>query len=146
MRTRATETLQRFVDAQARDYDRALAELIAGQKRTHWIWYVLPQLRELGRSDMAREYGIRDRAEAEAYIAHPILGPRLVACVEAVLRHRGRSAAEMLGPVDAIKFRSCLTLFAAVAPQEPCFAAALDAFYGGQPDRETLRLLGGPAC
>ncbi len=129
--------------AQARDYDRALAELNAGHKRTHWIWYVLPQLRELGRSAMAREYGIRDRDEATAYIAHPLLGPRLVACVEAILRHANRSAVDILGEIDALKFRSCLTLFAAVAPHERCFADALAAFYDGTPDAETLRLLGG---
>ncbi len=134
-------TLDRFVRAQARAYEQALAELKAGQKRTHWIWYVLPQLRELGRSAMAREYGIRDRQEAIDYIAHPVLGPRLVACVNALLSHPERSAVEMLGEVDAMKFRSCLTLFGAVAPHEPCFGKALTAFYGGEPDAQTLRLL-----
>ena len=134
-------SLDRFLQAQARDYAQALAELQAGKKRTHWIWYVLPQLRELGRSQMAREYGIRDRQEAADYMAHPVLGPRLVACVNALLSHPQRSAVEMLGEVDAMKFRSCLTLFAAVAPDEPCFAEALTTFYGGEPDAQTLRLL-----
>ncbi len=135
-------TLDRFLQAQARDYAQALAELKAGKKRTHWIWYVLPQLRELGRSQMAREYGIRDRQEATDYIAHPVLGPRLVDCVNALLSHPHRSAVEMLGEVDAMKFRSCLTLFGAVAPDEPCFGKALATFYGGEVDAQTLRLLG----
>lgn len=133
--------LDRFLQAQARDYEQALAELKAGKKRTHWIWYVLPQLRELGRSQMARDYGIRDRQEAVDYMAHPVLGPRLVACVYALLSHPQRSAVEMLGEVDAMKFRSCLTLFGAVAPHEACFALALTTFYGGEPDAQTLRLL-----
>jgi uncharacterized protein (DUF1810 family) len=133
--------LERFVTAQGRDYQQALAELRAGRKRTHWIWYVLPQLRELGRSPMAREYGIADRQEAAAYIAHPVLGPRLIDCVHALLSHPDKSAVDMLGEVDAMKLRSCLTLFAAVAPHERCFAQALDVFYGGEPDAQTLRLL-----
>lgn len=135
-------TLDRFLQAQARDYAQALAELKAGKKRTHWIWYVLPQLRELGRSQMAREYGIRDRQEAADYLAHPVLGPRLVECVNALLSHPQRSAVEMLGEVDAMKFRSCLTLFAAVGSDEPCFGKALEMFYGGEADGETLSLLG----
>jgi len=137
--------LQRFVQAQAADYTTALAELRAGLKRTHWIWYVLPQLRGLGRSTMARHYGIAGRDEARAYIAHPVLGPRLVACVQAMLAHQDRSAVDILGDVDALKFRSCLTLFAQVAPQEPVFAQALDRFCGGQRDDATLRLLNAAA-
>jgi uncharacterized protein (DUF1810 family) len=135
------DTLERFVQAQASEHAQALAELQAGRKQTHWIWYVLPQLRELGRSPMAQCYGIAGRAEAEAYAAHPVLGPRLVDCVRAVLGHPDRSAEDILGPVDAIKFRSCLTLFATVAPHEPCFAEALATFYGGQRDAQTLKLL-----
>ncbi len=134
-------SLDRFLPAQDRDYAVALQELKDGRKCSHWIWYVLPQLRALGRSPRAREYGIADRAEAAAYIAHPVLGPRLVECVQAVLTHPDRSAADMLGEIDALKFRSCLTLFAEVAPDEPCFRRALDVFYDGEPDRETLRLL-----
>lgn len=133
--------LDRFLIAQQRDYAQALAELQAGHKRSHWIWYVLPQLRSLGRSAMAREYGIRDRQEAADYLAHPVLGPRLVACVNALLSHPERSAVEMLGEVDAMKLRSCLTLFGAVAQGEPCFGQALQTFYGGEADSETLRLL-----
>jgi len=135
------DPLQRFVIAQERDYARALAELSAGRKRNHWIWYVLPQLRELGRSQTAREYGIAGRSEATNYFAHPVLGPRLVECVNATLGHPGRSAVDILGAIDATKFRSCLTLFAEVAPTEPAFVAALAQFYQGNPDNETLRLL-----
>ena len=101
----APDPLERFVRAQERDYAQALIELSAGLKRTHWIWYVLPQLRGLGRSRMAREYGIADRSEAVAYFAHPVLGPRLVECVSAVLGHTDRSAVEILGYIDAMKFR-----------------------------------------
>lgn len=135
------DALERFVRAQERDYARALAELSAGRKQTHWIWYVLPQLRELGRSPMAREFGIAGRSEAADYFAHPVLGARLVECVNAMLGHADRTAVEILGEIDAMKFRSCLTLFAEVAPTEPSFVAALDRFYQGKPDAETLRLL-----
>ena len=137
----SASSLQRFVQAQARDYAQALAELRAGHKRSHWIWYVLPQLRGLGRSSTAQFYGLAGRAEAAAYAAHPLLGPRLVECVRALLAHRERSAAQMLGEVDAMKLRSCLTLFAQVAPHEPVFQQALERFYAGQPDDATLRLL-----
>ncbi len=137
----APNSLERFVEAQEGDYAQALAELSAGRKRTHWIWYVLPQLRELGRSAMAKEYGISDGNEAASYLAHPLLGPRLVECVSAILNHSDRSAVDILGDIDAMKFRSCLTLFAQVAPAEPVFARALAVFYQGVPDDETLRLL-----
>ena len=140
----ASFDLSRFVQAQHGCYDQALAELRSGRKRTHWIWYILPQLRELGRSAMAREYGIQGLDEAVAYLAHPVLGPRLLACVQALLTHRDRAATEILGDVDAMKFRSCLTLFHAAAPEVPCFADALRVFYRGMPDSETLRVLGGP--
>lgn len=135
-------SLERFVQAQARDYAQALAELRAGHKRTHWIWYVLPQLRGLGRSSTAQFYGLADRAEARAYAAHPLLGPRLVQCVQALLAHPQRTAQQMLGEVDAMKLRSCLTLFAEVAPQQPEFAQALQVFFEGRPDPATLQLLG----
>lgn len=141
----ANDPLARFVIAQERDYARALAELLEGRKETHWIWYVFPQLRGLGRSPVAFEYGIRGRDEAVRYLAHPLLGPRLVECVSAVLRHAGMRIEAILGDVDAMKFRSCLTLFREVAPAEPVFERALAAFYEGRPDRETLRLLGAAA-
>lgn len=132
--------LQRFVDAQAGDYAQALAELRAGHKRSHWIWYVLPQLRGLGTSAMSQRYGIGSRAEAHAYLAHPLLGARLRECVAALMAHRGRrGAVEILGSIDALKCRSCLTLFDAAADHgEPLFAQALDAFYGGERDQATL--------
>lgn len=137
----AAATLERFVLAQQHDFARALSELRAGRKTTHWMWYVLPQLRGLGRSAMAWEYGLDGRDEALAYAAHPLLAARLVQCVQALLLHEDRSAEQILGAVDAIKLRSCLTLFAAVAPHEPCFMQALQRFYAGQADPETLRLL-----
>jgi uncharacterized protein (DUF1810 family) len=137
--------LDRFVKAQAgrhgTTFDQALAELQAGRKASHWIWFVLPQLRVLGRSQMARAYGIADLAEAQAYAAHPVLGPRLVACVRAMLSHSGKSAEAILGPVDALKFCSCLTLFEKAAPDEPVWGQALECFYGGTRDEATLAAL-----
>jgi len=136
------DTLDRFVRAQQGSYNQALAELRAGRKTGHWIWFVLPQLRGLGRSATAHEYGIAGRAEAEAYLTHPLLGARLRECVQAVLAHTDRSAARMLGDVDAMKFRSCLTLFDAVSDSaDNLFRQALDAFYDGEPDAATLALL-----
>lgn len=135
--------LDRFVQAQARQYDDAIAELRAGRKRTHWIWFVLPQLRALGRSGTARLYGLQDLDEAAAYWHHPVLGARLRECVDAMLALEGRSAAEVLGEVDAMKFRSCLTLFLAVAPDDAQLRAALDRYCGGDPDSLTLALLRG---
>lgn len=136
--------LQRFVDAQQGDYAQALAELRAGHKRSHWIWYVLPQLAGLGTSGMSQRYGIGSRAEARAYLAHLLLGARLRECVAALLSHRGRlGAVQILGTVDALKCRSCLTLFDAAADgTEPLFADALDAFFDGQHDPATLTRLG----
>lgn len=138
-----TEGLDRFVKAQEGVFERALAELEAGRKRTHWIWYVLPQLDGLGRSFKAEYYGIADLAEAKAYLAHPILGPRLRACVKAMLGHRGTPPRAILGSPDDLKFRSCLTLFETAAPDEPLFAEALAAFYEGDRDLETVRRLAG---
>jgi len=136
-------TVDRFVSAQQDHYAQALAELRAGRKTGHWIWFVLPQLRGLGRSAMAQTYGIADRAEAEAYLAHPLLGARLVECVEALLAHSALSADDILGDIDAMKTRSCLTLFEAVASGERrhFFARALEHFYAGQRDEATLALL-----
>lgn len=134
--------LARFVEAQAPVYAAALAELEAGRKRGHWMWFVLPQLRGLGSSPMARAYGIGSLDEARAYLAHPVLGPRLHACVAALQRHRGRDIVDILGPVDALKYRSCLTLFSLATPGEAPFAGALHAFYGGDPCARTLALLG----
>lgn len=135
--------LDRFVEAQAKDYARALAELRAGRKRTHWMWYVLPQLRGLGSSSMARLYGIGSAQEAAAYLAHPVLGPRLRECVAAMNALDGRSAVEVLGEIDAAKFRSCLTLFGSVDPGDAVWRDALDAFFAGVPDARTLAILDG---
>lgn len=133
--------LERFVRAQEKDYAQAFAELQAGRKTTHWIWYVLPQLRELGRSPRALFYGIASAAEARAYLAHPVLGPRLRECVAAMNALATSDPVAVLGPVDAAKFRSCLTLFLAAAPAERAFDAALRKFYGGEADARTLALL-----
>ena len=134
--------LARFVAAQGGVHDLAMAELLAGQKRTHWMWFVLPQLRGLGHSLMADRYGLQGLEEARSYLAHPLLGRRLRDCVEALLGHAGqRTAAEIMGVVDAIKLHSSLTLFEA-AGGGPLFGRALDAFYAGDRDRRTLGLLG----
>nr|WP_300975518.1 DUF1810 domain-containing protein [Sphingomonas sp. LHG3406-1] len=134
-------SLARFVAAQSGVHDLALDELRAGEKRTHWMWFVLPQLRGLGHSMMADRYGLEGIEEARAYLAHPLLGARLRECIEALLAHAGRrSAGEIMGVVDAIKLHSCLTLFEA-AGGGPEFGAALDAFYGGERDKRTLAML-----
>jgi uncharacterized protein (DUF1810 family) len=135
--------LERFVAAQASNYDEALAELRAGRKRSHWMWYVLPQLRGLGTSPMSVRYGIVGLEEARAYLAHPVLGPRLLACVAAMNAHSGRSAEAILGGIDARKFHSCLTLFARAAGAAGApFRAALEKYYGGIEDASTVALLG----
>jgi uncharacterized protein (DUF1810 family) len=133
--------LDRFVAAQAAAYATALGELRAGRKRSHWIWFVFPQLRGLGMSEAAQTYGVSGLAEARAYLAHPVLGPRLREAVGVMLSHRGVSANAILGDLDAMKFRSCLTLFARAAPGEAVFASALAAFFGGAPDARTVALL-----
>ena len=134
--------LSRFIDAQAPIYADALAELRAGRKYTHWIWFILPQLRGLGHSHDATYYGLENAAEAAAYLAHPVLGARLRECVTAILTHKDKTAHTILGAPDDLKFRSCLTLFRAVAaPDDPLWQDALDQFYAGQPDAATLRLL-----
>ena len=134
-------SLARFVAAQSGVYDLALAELRAGAKRTHWMWFVLPQLRGLGHSMMADRYGLEGLGEARAYLAHPVLGTRLRECVATLLAHAGqRSAAEVMGVVDAIKLHSSLTLFEA-AGGGPLFARALDTYYGGERDRRTLAMV-----
>lgn len=133
--------LQRFLDAQAPVYAQVCAELTAGAKSSHWMWFIFPQLRELGRSETARFYGIASLTEAQAYWQHPVLGLRLRQCVAALLVHRGKSALHILGSPDDLKLRSSLTLFAQAAPQEPLFTQALEQFYDGKPDPKTLTLL-----
>jgi len=129
--------LQRFVDAQSQTYAQALSELRAGQKRTHWMWFVFPQIAGLGRSGMAQRFAIRDLDEARAYIAHPVLGPRLVECARALTALDTEDPAEVLGDVDAQKLRSSLTLFTLAAPDEPVFRDALDHYFDGDLDEAT---------
>jgi uncharacterized protein (DUF1810 family) len=136
------ETLDRFISAQADVIDDALAELRAGQKRSHWMWFVFPQLRGLGVSPTAQHYGIADLAEAQAYLAHPVLGSRLIACTEAVLAIEGRTLLEIFGSPDDIKFRSSMTLFSvASADKQNRFRLAIDRYAGGHLDPRTLALL-----
>lgn len=132
--------LKRFVDAQRSVYAEVCAELAAGCKRSHWMWFVFPQLKGLGRSATAQHYGIASKAEAQAYWAHPLLGPRLKECTELVLAVDGRSAHQIFGPPDDLKFRSCMTLFAR-ATGDAVFSRALEKFFDGRPDEATLRLL-----
>jgi uncharacterized protein (DUF1810 family) len=133
--------LDRFVDAQRDTYPRALAELTAGHKRGHWMWFVFPQIAGLGHSATAQRYAIADLAEARAYLAHPVLGPRLVECARALLAVRGRSAGQILGHPDDLKLRSSMTLFARAAGDPAVFRAVLDRYYGGEDDPATLQRL-----
>ena len=130
--------LQRFLDAQAPVYERVVRELQNGRKQSHWMWFIFPQVAGLGSSAMAVEYAIGSRAEAEAYWNHPVLGPRLLECVDLINRVEGRTINEILGSPDDFKFRSSLTLFLAIAPDQPILKAALDKYYGGSPDPRTL--------
>ena len=133
--------LQRFVQAQQPVYERVLAELQAGRKQSHWMWFVFPQLRGLGFSLMARKYAIRGRDEALAYLQHELLGERLRECTRLVLQIEGHSVQEIFGYPDDLKFRSCMTLFAAVAENTDLFNLALEKYYAGRADQETLQLL-----
>jgi uncharacterized protein (DUF1810 family) len=131
--------LQRFVTAQdaGGSYAAAVAELRGGRKASHWMWFVFPQIAGLGRSVTARTYAIGSLAEARAYLAHPVLGPRLLECAEIVAGLPGRSPEQVFGSIDAIKLRSSMTLFRQAAPQEPVFGRVLDQFFDGVPDPET---------
>ena len=135
--------LGRFIEAQGPVWPAALAEIRAGRKQSHWMWFVFPQLAGLGSSPMAIHYAIGSADEARAYLAHPLLGGRLREGVAAMLSHRGSSAESILGGIDALKFRSSLTLFEAVAEEPSLFAEALDLFYSGVRDERTLELLAG---
>ncbi len=135
--------LQRFVDVQAPVYEDVRRELKIGRKQSHWMWFIFPQLSALGRSSTAQFYGISSLGEAQAYLNHSLLGPRLRDCVEAILPCAGLlSPEQILGPIDSLKLRSSLTLFDQVEPNTP-FAAALAAFFGGVPDERTLAILNG---
>jgi uncharacterized protein (DUF1810 family) len=133
--------LQRFVEAQDPVIDQVKTELRSGRKRSHWMWFVFPQLSGLGSSQMAQRYAIASREEAEVYLAHPILGPRLRECTELVTAVDGRSANEVFGSPDDLKFRSSMTLFDAVADDPGPFRTALERYYDGAPDPKTLELL-----
>ena len=134
--------LARFVRAQERDYGQALSEIRRGQKQSHWMWYVFPQFHGLGFSPTSRRYAIKSVAEAEAYLRHPILGPRLVEIAEVAAGIEGRSAFQVFGSPDDMKLRSCATLFATVSPAGSVFERLLARYFDGEPDSETLRLLG----
>jgi uncharacterized protein (DUF1810 family) len=134
--------LERFVTAQAGAYEGALGELRRGHKTGHWMWFIFPQLRGLGRSELSTYYGIASIHEARAYLAHPVLGPRLLACVAAVAGLADTTAATVFGEVDAAKLRSSMTLFASADPSEAMFGQLLDQWYGGIPDPLTLDRLG----
>ena len=134
--------LDRFVAAQRQSYEAACAELRAGRKRSHWIWFIFPQMRGLGVSATAQLYGITTLDEARAYLAHPVLGPRLDECMRLVLAIEGRTLHEIFGSPDDLKFRSSMTLFALASPGESSFEAALTQFCDGRKDPATLRLLG----
>ncbi len=133
--------LARFVEAQTGVYETALAEVRAGRKRSHWMWFIFPQCAGLGFSEYSRRYAIKSVAEAEAYVTHPVLGPRLVECFEAVLAVERRSALEIFGSPDDMKLRSCATLFAGVTPAGSVFDQALAKYFGGERDDKTLRLV-----
>lgn len=141
-----SEGLERFVAAQDPVWREVTAELARGAKRSHWMWFVFPQLAGLGSSPTAVRFALASRAEAAAYLAHPILGPRLREATGLMLAQAGRPPEAILGGIDALKFRSSMTLFAAAAPEEPLFPAALAAFCGGAPDPRTLALLAGRAA
>jgi uncharacterized protein (DUF1810 family) len=133
--------LDRFVDAQKGAYQQALAEIRSGQKRSHWMWYIFPQYSGLGFSATSQRYAIKSKAEAAAYLRHPILGARLIECAEAALTLQGRSASQVFGAPDDMKLRSSATLFAAVSPPGSVFRRLLDQYFGGEEDPRTVQLL-----
>jgi uncharacterized protein (DUF1810 family) len=133
--------LRRFISAQASDYDVVLAELRSGRKRTHWMWYIFPQIDGLGHSSTSKHYAIKSKAEALQYLKHPILGTRLLECVQVLLEIEGRSASEIFGYPDDLKLKSSMTLFAQVTNTESMFARVLDIYFQGERDIRTLNLL-----
>jgi uncharacterized protein (DUF1810 family) len=133
--------LSRFLEAQNNSYDTALREIRVGRKRSHWMWYIFPQIRGLGYSAMAQHYAIRDLGEAREYLQHPLLGPRLIEISEALLALDESDPRRVMGSPDDLKLRSCMTLFQCAAPDQPVFGKVLDKFYGGRPDGRTLEIL-----
>lgn len=135
--------LDRFIVAQQRDYQSALAEIAAGQKRSHWMWYVFPQYEGLGLSPTSIRYSIKSPAEARAYLAHPVLGSRLRECASALLALNGRSAHEIFATPDDLKLKSCMTLFAWISPPGSMFEQVIDKYFRGQLDQKTVALIQG---
>ena len=138
--------LARFLEAQEPIYEQAMAEMRSGRKRSHWMWFVFPQFDGLGSSPTARFYAIKSVAEAEAYLADPVLGPRLLESVRTVLCIEGRSASDIFDSPDDRKLRSCATLFASISPAGSVFERLLAQYFGGVPDDKTLRLMGRPSA
>lgn len=137
----AETNLKRFLDAQATDYDRALAEIKNGHKQSHWMWYIFPQIAGLGVSETARFYAIKDLQEAHDYLQHPVLGSRLIEISKALLGVEGKTANQILGSIDELKLRSSMTLFSALTNANPVFQAVIDKFFDGQNDPKTRSLL-----
>jgi uncharacterized protein (DUF1810 family) len=133
--------LNRFVQAQEGAYPRALAEIKLGRKRSHWMWFIFPQIDNLGYSATAKFYSIKSKEEAKAYLDHPLLGKRLVECTEALLKTEGKTAAEIFGYPDDLKLRSSMTLFASTSGADSAFSRVLDRYFQGEPDQRTLELL-----
>ena len=133
--------LSRFVEAQRSTYPAALAELCTGRKRSHWMWFVFPQVEGLGRSSTAQHFGVRGLTEARAYVAHPVLGPRLVGAARALVEQPSDDPVAVLGSIDAMKLRSSMTLFAAADPDQPVYGEVLQRFFRGEPDDATLARL-----
>ena len=134
-------SLDRFLEAQEHKYDKALKEIQNGKKRTHWMWYIFPQLRGLGRSQMAHTYGINGIEEAKNYLAHPILSDRLIKITEALLAHKDKSAHKIFGDIDDMKLQSCMTLFSLISENDSVFHQVLDCFYDGKMDKYTIAII-----
>ncbi len=133
--------LKRFLDAQENDFERALAEIKRGRKQSHWMWYIFPQIADLGFSETSRFYAVKDRAEAEIYLAHPVLGARLVEISEALLEIEGKTANQIFGSPDDMKLKSSMTLFGALKNTNPIFQSVLDKYFNGTNDLRTLQLI-----
>jgi len=133
--------LNRFIDAQERDYQTALTEIRNGRKRSHWMWYIFPQVQGLGFTETSRFYAVKDLDEAEAYLQHPILGSRLIDICNALLGLESNNANQIFGSPDDLKLKSCMTLFAALSNTDPVFRLVLDKFFNGRKDQKTLQLI-----
>ena len=133
--------MTKFIDAQRNDFDSALAEIENGRKQGHWMWYIFPQLKGLGRSSMSMEYAIDNLDQADKYLRHPVLGPRLIQISKAMLSIEGRSAYQILGSPDDLKLRSCMTLFNLIPGTDPIFQSVLDKYFGGEADPRTMELV-----